>query len=119
MSEMRSDFRKAMFMLENNKAEYYRKIDSPTNPYPWEIDTSTMSYNLDFEQAIDLYTNIEKLFKKGTPKHVILERIHLVKQKLTRLIESDIPDQSRQGVLALYKLCEELELRALDRESKS
>jgi hypothetical protein len=106
MSEMRSDFRRAMFTFENNRMANTPNLMSPAG-------MSNMARRI--RDAKEMLQEVEILVDQSAPMEYIIEKINSIQQRISRFMENDTPDRYRNEALHLFMMCEELERRALAR----
>ena len=102
MSEMRSDFRRAMHTFENNN----RIFISPDSPSPNHLVRR-------IKEAKDMIRETQTLIQKGIPAEFIVERTSLIQKKLAQLLDSEIPEQYRDEVRNMFMICEDIERGAI------
>lgn len=100
MSEMRSDFRRAMFMMEKNSRPFLIAEDRPF-------------YRRRINEARDLIREAEMLFETEAPREIIVGIVGKAQRNLARLLDADIPPSARDETKHLFMMCEDLERRAI------
>lgn len=106
MSEMRSDFRRAMYTFENNKTANNPDFMNP-------IGMSNIARKI--RDAKDMILEVEGLIEQGAPMEYIIEKTNTIQKQLSRHIRNDTPDRYRDEARHLFMKCEELEQRVLAR----
>jgi hypothetical protein len=108
MSEMRSDFRRAMFTFESANT---RAIVSG--------DGSSASFRRRIAEARDSLREAEMLMEKGAPLEVVVGLTSRTQKVLSRVIDSDLPDESRGEARLLFMMADNLERAAVSRQAKT
>ncbi len=99
MSEMRSDFRKAMYMMERDHA-----------PRSLVSSEGTISvYRL--RTIRGMIQKVEEMLSLGAPKALVREHIRNVQRGLRPMLVTDAPEDIRNEALDMSIICKELELR--------
>lgn len=106
MSEMRSDFRRAMHTFENN-----RMANTPDFMSPGGMSNITRR----IRDAKEMIREVEILIDQGAPMEYIIEKTSSIQKRLSRFMENDTPDRYRDEARHLFMMCEELERHALAR----
>lgn len=95
MSEMRSDFRRTMFMMERDRE---RLVYSEHRPSSARLrDTHSM------------IREAEVMVSKGAPKDEIMSLIGKAQKRLVVMLDSDGPPELRSAARELFMMCEQLE----------
>ena len=106
MSEMRSDFRRAMFTIEkNNKFNFNIALEEKSS-FPARR----------LKEASDILREAEMLFEKGVPREITIDLVGKAQKILAKLLDSNIPSHFREEVKIMLMLSEDLERRAFSQE---
>ena len=100
MSEMRTDFRRAMFTIEKNNRPFLAAEDRPFSARR-------------IRESRDLIREAEMLFEKGAPREIIIELIGKAQRNIARLLDTEIPPSVRDEIKHMFMICEDLERRAI------
>lgn len=100
MSEMRSDFRRAMFTIERNNRQFTISEDRP-------FSVRRM------REARDLIREADMLLAKEAPREIIVDMVGKAQHNLARLLDTDIPSGAKDEIKHLFMMCEDLERRAI------
>jgi hypothetical protein len=103
MSEMRSDFRKTMFMMERDRERLFFNEGRPLSSPLREIRS--------------MIREAEMMISKEAPKELIMGLIGKAQKRLVRMVESDAPQDFRNEAKEMFMICEHLE-RQLITQSK-
>lgn len=103
MSEMRSDFQRAMVTLERGNREYLGR------PRP---GSSRLM------EAHDLLSRAENLIDKGAPSEVVVSQVNHAQKLVSRYIDEDAPTNLRAEAKELFLRAETLERRLLSQEKR-
>jgi hypothetical protein len=95
MSEMRSDFRRAMFMMERDRERSVFKERLPSS--------------IRFEEIRFMIQEAETMLSKEAPKEIIMGLIGKAQKRLVSLLESDAPPEFRNEAKQMFMMCERLE----------
>ncbi|QNM98826.1 hypothetical protein [Chitinimonas koreensis] len=99
MSAMRSDFRRAMYMLERDRGDVH------------------LSSNR-IKSIRSIIREVEMLLSSDGPKEVALEQIARAQKRIANMLESDTSLEFRNEAKEMYMICEQLEHRIIN-QSKS
>ena len=95
MSEMRSDFRRTMLMMERDRE---RLVFNENRPSTARLrDTHSM------------IREAEIMLSKGAPKELIMGLIGKAQKRLVGMLESDAPQEFRNEAKEMFMMCEQLE----------
>jgi len=106
MSEMRSDFRRAMFMIEKSSRSFHPAEDRPFSPRR-------------IKEARDFIREAELLLDTGAPREIVIDIVGKAQRNLARLLDGEIPPIARDDVKHMFMICEELERRAVSQGTDS
>lgn len=106
MSEMRSDFRRAMLMLEGNSRVYFGVDSAPTPKY----------FKRRLSDVQEFLRETEVLAENGAPLGMIVTRTNNVQKRLSRLMEEAGADQFRDEAMSMFMQCETIEKAAATRK---
>lgn len=95
MSEMRSDFRRTIKGIEDDR---YSPRVSPRMDYPRRMREAHM-----------LVEEVNMMSKGGVPEEVVLDYINKVQEKLIRILQSDPPVRYEEEAKMLYRQIEAIE----------
>lgn len=101
MSEMRSDFQRAMFMFERNTREY---VNRPRNEFLPAMN-----------DARDLLRRAELLLQKDAPAQTVVETINRAQKLLSRYMDKKAPEHYQEEARELFIISEALERRVLEK----
>jgi hypothetical protein len=108
MSEMRSDFRKAMFLFES-----FNNLPYPAGKGP------TVSIRRSINEARDSMREAERLLERGAPHDVVVSYTNRVRNALSRLIDLEIAEEFRPELMQLLMMAEKFERSAASSQEKS
>lgn len=95
MSEMRSDFRRTMYMMERDRE---RLVFNENRPSSARLrDTRSM------------IREAEIMLSKDAPKELIMGLIGKAQKRLVGMLESDAPQEFRNEAKEMFMMCEQLE----------
>lgn len=95
MSEMRSDFRRTMFMMERDRE---RLVFNENRPSSARLrDTRSM------------IREAEMMLSKDAPKELIMGLIGKAQKRLVGMLESEAPQEFRNEAKEMFMMCEQLE----------
>lgn len=104
MSEMRSDFQRAMVTLERGSRDYLSR------PRPGSTRLT---------EARDLLSQAEALIDKGAPSEVVVSQVNHAQKLVSRYIDDDAPINLRSEARELFMRAEALERRLLSQENRT
>ena len=108
MSEMRSDFRKAMFMFESaNNRSFIRGSGSPSE------------FRRRIAEARDSLREAEILVEKGAPLEVIVNLTGRTQKSLGLIVNGDAPEEARADAMHLLMMADGIEREAHIRASQT
>jgi hypothetical protein len=107
MSEMRSDFRKAMYMFE-----------SVNNRSFIGGGGSTINFRRRMTEARDSLREAEIMLEKGAPLEIIVNLTSRTQKMLSRIVDADVPDDARAEAKHLFMMADGLERAAVSRNEK-
>jgi hypothetical protein len=105
MSEMRSDFQRAMLSLERNSREYVGR------GRPQSVTRLT--------EAGELIAQAELLIEKGAPAEMIVSQLNHAQKLAARYIEQDAPNSIRHEARELFSRAEHLERRLMEQSKRA
>ena len=105
MSEMRSDFQRAMISLERTNREYIGRDRSPSRAR--------------FAEARDLVSQAEMLMEKGAPTEIIVTQLNHAQKLASRYMEPDAPNSTRSEARDIFLRAEHLERRLLEQDKRA
>lgn len=100
MSEMRSDFRRAMFTMERATRPAMMSEERQFSPRR-------------IREARDYIREAEMLIEKEAPCEITIEIVGKAQRTLARLLDSEVPTSAREEIKHMFMMCEELERRAI------
>lgn len=103
MSEMRSDFRRTMFIMERDRE---RSMLNEGSLFPSRI-----------REVRSMIREAEIMLSKEAPKELVMGLIGEAQKRLMGMLQSDIPKEFRGDVQDIFTKCEKLE-RELINQSK-
>ena len=107
MSEMRSDFRKAMFMFESvNNRSFIGSGGSPIN------------FSRRIREARDSLREAEVLMDKGAPLELIVNLTSRSQKALSRIVDEDLSEEHRAEARHLFMMADTLERAAISKQEK-
>lgn len=95
MSEMRSDFRKTMFMMERDRERFVFNENRPSS--------------VRLRETRALIREAEMLLSKEAPKELVMEVIGKAQKRLVSMLNSDAPPDFRNEAKEMFMMCEQLE----------
>jgi len=101
MSEMRSDFRRTMFMMER---------DRDRDRFPFAEDRPSTAR---LREARSMIREAEVLLAKDAPREIVLDIIGKAQKRLIRMVESEAPSDLRNEAKQMFMMCEQLEHQLL------
>lgn len=104
MSEMRSDFRRAMYMFET--------VGRPAVG----SGSSTGSYRRRINEARDSLREAEILVEKNAPLEVIVNLTNRTQRLLSRILDSDAPEEFRGEARHLFMMADRIEVTSAARQ---
>lgn len=104
MSELRSDFQRAMVTLERGSRDY------PGRPRP---GSSRLM------EARDLLSHAENLLDKGAPSELVVSQVNHAQKLVSRYMDDDAPSILRSEARELFLRAESLERRLLSQEKRT
>ena len=107
MSEMRSDFRRAMYMFES----------ANTRPFVGS-GGSSINFRRRIAEARDSLREAEMMMEKGAPLELIVNLTTRTQKLLSRVIDADLPEESRAEARHLFVMADNLERAAVSRQEK-
>ncbi len=107
MSEMRSDFRKAMFMFESVNNRSFMGGGSPVVHTNRRINDARASLR-----------EAEMMMEQGAPLEIIINLISRSQKIISRIVDGDVSEQHRDEARHLYMLADNLERAATSRQEK-
>jgi hypothetical protein len=107
MSEMRSDFRRAMHMFESANTRSFVGGGG-----------SSVNFRRRIAEARDSLQEAEMMMEKGAPLEVIVNLTGRTQKLLSRVVESDLPKESRAEARHLFMMADNLERAAVSRQEK-
>lgn len=108
MSEMRSDFRKAMSMFESV---------NPRAIIATGASASIASRRI--REARDSLREAELLVERGAPLEIIVGFTSRSQKALSRIVDSDVPDELRDEAKHLFVMADNLERTSISRQEKN
>ncbi len=100
MSEMRSDFRRAMFTIEKNNRPFLIAEDRHVNARR-------------IREIRDLIRDAEMLLGQEAPREIIVDIVGKAQRNIARLLDAEIPPSARDEIKHMFMVCEDLERRAV------
>lgn len=107
MSEMRSDFRKAMFMFESVNNRTFVGSGS-----------SAINFRRRINEARDSLREAEMMVEKGAPLEIIVNLTSRSQKALSRIVDADVPEEHRAEARHLFMMADNLERAAVSRQEK-
>lgn len=104
MSEMRSDFQRAMYILEKNSREYIGRPDGPQSAR--------------IAEARDVLMQAEVLMAKEAPIEVVVDSINRAQKLIARYLETGAPTRYRVEAQKLFSMAEDIERRVLEQQKR-
>ena len=104
MSEMRSDFQRAMYTLERNSREYLGRPDG--------------SSSARMAEAKDMLMRAEMMLSKETPVELIVETVNRAQKLVSRYLDAGAPSRHRAEAQELFALAEALERRLVEQQKR-
>lgn len=95
MSEMRSDFRRTMLMMERDRERFIFNENRPSSAR--------------FRETRSMIREAEMLLSKEAPKELVMELIGKAQKRLVSMLESDAPPDFRNEAKEMFMMCERLE----------
>lgn len=95
MSEMRSDFRRTMLMMERDRE---RLVSNGKHPYSAHL-----------REIRFMTREAEKLISQDAPKDIIIGIIGKAQKRLISILESDASQEFRNEAKEIFMMCEQLE----------
>lgn len=106
MSEMRSDFRRTMFMMER---------DRDRDRFSFAEDRPSSAR---LREARSMIRDAEVLLAKDAPREIVLDIIGKAQKRLIRMVESEAPSDLRNEAKQMFMMCEQLEHQLLAQSKK-
>lgn len=108
MSEMRSDFRKAMFMFET------------VNNRPFVgVGSSATNFKRRISEARNSLREAEIMMENGAPLEIIVDLTSRSQKALSRIADADVPEEHRAEARHLFMMADNLERAAVSRQEKN
>lgn len=95
MSEMRSDFRRTMVLMESGRERFRYPEDRPPSARLREIRA--------------MIQEAQTLLSKEAPREIVMDVIGKAQKRLIRIVESEGPSQYRDEAKNMFMICEQLE----------
>lgn len=95
MSEMRSDFRRTMFMMERDRERIVFNENRPSSAR--------------LRETRSMIREAEIMLSKDAPKELIMGLIGKAQKRLVGMLESEAPQEFRNEAKEMFMMCEQLE----------
>lgn len=104
MSEMRSDFRRTMFMMERDRERFHFAEERPSSAR--------------LREARAMIREAEMLLAKEAPREMVMDIIGKAQKRLIRMVESEAPSEYRSEAKQMFVMCEQLEHQLLSQSKQ-
>lgn len=99
MSEMRSDFRRTMFMIERDRERFHFGGDR--------------SSSARLRETREMIRKAEMMLTKDAPREIVMDIIGKAQKHLIRMVESEASSECRNEAKQMFMMCEQLEHQLL------